>query len=516
MYNEYPNSLVTHITKQFIFKAFSQKNVQRTSLADDQREGLMKRLDNFVVAILLLSLTLTACSQPVAGPSAWIDRPLDNSTHPLAPLIIQAHASDTSGVASFEFVVDDATLTIISATGGRLSEASYEWTPSAPGTYTIKVRATNAGGDVGAFASSRVTIGGSPSPEQAETATPTPDVVLLEDTPTTVAQSAETTFASITSIECGPIQNVFINISIGNPQGILGYSLYSTWADVSSAEVFTDPLPQLVEKRIQLTEPIDTVDRQHQFVLAVEMPESSTLVSTDEVEPGGRCAGHLHEIVVEPDEPTAPLVTARTNANCRGGPGTGYDIITSLSEGQSAAIEGRNTESSWWAIDPGVGGKTCWISVSVVDVSGDISGVAVIAPPPLDITDTPTPTLEPTVTPSPTVELITDTTPPSFYNTDVSPDSILTEGSGCPAYERTTTAAALVADENGLSSVVAYWNIGTENGQAAMQEGSMGHWTAIGPVNTAGTLEIYIIAQDTFGNIAQSDTLYVTVQDCVE
>jgi len=460
----------------------------------------MKRLSFFSLIILLV---LSACGAPANGPTTWLDRPLDNSSVPLAPLPILAHASDSSGVSQFIFEVNDATVAEVTADGSRLGDASFEWNPPAPGTYKISVHAVNSDGDTGSIATARVTVGG--------LSTPTPDLLLLAETGSTDAEGVETTFANITSIECGPDQTVYVNISIGNPQGVLGYSLYSTWHDLSQGEVFNDPLPQLVEKRIQLDESIDTVDREHQFTLAVEIPEQSVLLATNLTEPGGRCPGHYQaEVEMAPSDPMAPLVNATKNSNCRSGPSLEYDIITSLIEGQTAEITGRSANSDWWQIDPGIGGKTCWIAGSVVQISGDISGVVVVAAPPLPIKII-------TPTPTPTVAAPVDTTSPIFHSTGVSPDSILTDSTGCPGYERTITAAALATDEGGLSSVKAYWNIGgSESGQVSMTEGSLGHWGIIGPVNTVGTMSVYFIAQDTSGNTAQSGTLYVTVQNCIE
>jgi uncharacterized protein YraI len=454
-------------------------------------------------ALLFLLILLSACGSPASGPQVWLDHPLDGSTIPLAPLSIMAHASDGNGVDQFLFEVNGAAIADVDVIADRFGEAIIEWTPPGPGVYNISVQAVNSIGDTGSLATSRITVGGS--------ATPTPDALILADTGTTNAEGVETTFANITSIECGPNQTVFVNISIGNPQGVLGYSLYSTWADVSQAEVFNDPLPQLVEKRIQLDETIDTVDREHQFTLAVEIPEQSALLAINLNEPGGRCPGHYQEEVeMAPSDPTAPLVNATQNANCRSGPSLEYDIIASLIEGQIAEITGRSANSNWWQIDPGVSGETCWIAGNIVETSGDLGGIAVVPAPPLPvkiITPTPTPTVAP---PS-------DTTPPIFHSTGVSPDSILTDGTGCPGYERTITAAALATDEGGLSSVKAYWNIGgSESGQVSMTEGSLGHWAVIGPVNTAGTMSVHFIAQDTSGNTAQSGTLYVTVQNCIE
>lgn len=214
-------------------------------------------------------------------------------------------------------------------------------------------------------------------------------------------------------------------------------------------------------------------------------------------------------------EPRPPQVTARTNANCRSGPGTVYEVLTSLVAGQNAPIEGRNQDSSWWLINPSIGGQTCWISASTVDINGDTNQIVTVPAPPLPSTPTPTPTPTPTftLTASPTP----DNTPPTISSVDVSPTDILTDGNGCASYARTTTVTAVVSDASGISSVVAYWNIGgVESGQVSLQAGTSTYSANIGPVNTVGSLEIYILVQDSAGNSAQSGTLLVSVQSCVE
>jgi hypothetical protein len=135
----------------------------------------------------------------------------------------------------------------------------------------------------------------------------------------------------------------------------------------------------------------------------------------------------------------------------------------------------------------------------------------ILAAPPLSITETPT--LIPTVTASPTVELITDTAPPSFFSIGVSPEIFCP--TSAPPNDQVTVAAA-VTDESGLSSVIAYWHIGgSESGQVNLQEGGLGYWATIGPVSTTtGTMEVYITAWDTYGNVAQSDTMYVSL-NCI-
>ncbi|MFH1183440.1 MAG: hypothetical protein V1755_00165 [Chloroflexota bacterium] len=80
--------------------------------------------------------------------------------------------------------------------------------------------------------------------------------------------------------------------------------------------------------------------------------------------------------------PGAPSVTATQDSNCRLGPGTTYQVTSSLLVGQTAPITGRNTDSSWWVIQiPGSG--ECWIWGELVNVAGDTSQVPVKTPPPL-------------------------------------------------------------------------------------------------------------------------------------
>jgi hypothetical protein len=82
-----------------------------------------------------------------------------------------------------------------------------------------------------------------------------------------------------------------------------------------------------------------------------------------------------------------PFITTTVNSNVRGGPGTVYDVLGNLLEGQSADILGRNSAGTWWVIAfaPGPGGQG-WIANSIVTVSGDTSNVPIVAAPP-----TPTP-----------------------------------------------------------------------------------------------------------------------------
>lgn len=86
-------------------------------------------------------------------------------------------------------------------------------------------------------------------------------------------------------------------------------------------------------------------------------------------------------------------VTATQNANCRFGPGIVYDVVGYLLSGETALIEGRNDDSSYWWIQNPDNSGYCWMWDGLVETDCDTSGVKVVAAPP-----TPTP--------------VSDTTPP--------------------------------------------------------------------------------------------------------
>jgi CSLREA domain-containing protein len=92
--------------------------------------------------------------------------------------------------------------------------------------------------------------------------------------------------------------------------------------------------------------------------------------------------------------PEVPLASFTKNANCRRGPSTAYGIVTSLLEGQDVMLEGRNADNSWWWVLIPESTAHCWVSDTVVEVSGVVAELPLIAAPPLP-TDTPTPTPKP-------------------------------------------------------------------------------------------------------------------------
>ncbi len=120
-------------------------------------------------ARILAMLLLSACnlSAQRQGPTAWIDQPLDGAHFSLAPLTIQAHASDADGVETIEFYVDDGLVASVPAGGVRLAESLIQWTPPAAGVYIISARAVDGQGNAGPRVSVQISVG-----ELAATITP--------------------------------------------------------------------------------------------------------------------------------------------------------------------------------------------------------------------------------------------------------------------------------------------------------------------------------------------------------
>lgn len=80
------------------------------------------------------------------------------------------------------------------------------------------------------------------------------------------------------------------------------------------------------------------------------------------------------------------VVITEDFTNVRRGPGLAYEVSHVLAPGTTAPVQGRDEAGSWWAVPgPGDGpGPVGWVSAAVVAVQGDVSGVPVLATPPLD------------------------------------------------------------------------------------------------------------------------------------
>jgi hypothetical protein len=73
-----------------------------------------------------------------------------------------------------------------------------------------------------------------------------------------------------------------------------------------------------------------------------------------------------------------PAARILMQAFCRYGPAKAYLYSHGLYEGDLAEIHGRNFNSRWLWIKPANLERHCWAAASVMEVSGDVSGLPVV------------------------------------------------------------------------------------------------------------------------------------------
>ncbi len=123
--------------------------------------------------------------------SVWIDVPLDGLAFPDVQAInIEGHAASPGGVSRVEVWINGALLTTVNdpPMEGDLAAFQAEWTPSAPGEYTIQAVAFGADGTSSQPDSARVTFGevsGCPTPVGGGP-TPVSCIPVITDTPTSL------------------------------------------------------------------------------------------------------------------------------------------------------------------------------------------------------------------------------------------------------------------------------------------------------------------------------------------
>lgn len=386
--------------------------------------------------VALIILPLMACNIPyqAQGTMAWIDQPLDSAQLPLAPIKIQAHAADSDGIARMEFLVSDILIASVTTGGMRLEEAGIEWIPPEAGNYTINVRAIDTQGNTNARtpASVQITVGGG---------APTPAVL----PPASGQCPAETLVAPLL---LSPADGATVT---GEP--LLSWSYpdtschpYSYAVDISDDALFTDNsqgFGTLDHNETNRQWPLPAGQcyywRVHAYVPDVEGPFS----------PAWKFCITVSTAVTS----SSPIFTLLQNANCRQGPGTAYDSVGALMQGDSAAIEGRNADNSWFWVKKPSGSGHCWISASTGTASGYWQAVRVVAAPlPSTIAATPmlpatnTPTFSGTDIPTPA-----DFTPPTISNVSINPTIVAKAGCGTPD---TLTISAIVTDASDVANVI--------------------------------------------------------------
>jgi uncharacterized protein YraI len=361
----------------------------------------MKNQLRFLFGSMLLMWLAAGCTAGIGqGPTAWIDQPLEkDNPRALAPVYITAHASSDSGVARFDFYIDEKPLVSVSAANCALCDASAQWDPPAAGIYHVRVQAVDGNGNKGDFAQSIVRISGE-ALAQEDTITPTPHEL----------------------IEMIPEK--------------------ATWTPTPAIQTIT------------------------------------TITTT---------------------APTGLTIQAGSNANCRSGPGTVYDIDDGLRKGVTASIEGRSQDNQWvWIPKPSGGSGHCWVAANVGPINGDLTKVAVVYAPPAPQIITITVPAPQIITPIP---IQVDSTPPDI-SVSVTNSTINTCTASCCPDPSTTSVQALVSDaESGVGPVTVHWSINGVESSAPMSPAGGGvYTTTLGPFTDVGSISIWVEARDNTGN----------------
>jgi hypothetical protein len=88
-----------------------------------------------------------------------------------------------------------------------------------------------------------------------------------------------------------------------------------------------------------------------------------------------------------------PRASMAEDSLCWTGPGSVYEVVSSVLAGTSVQLIGRDLQGGWWVIDaPRYPGVACWVPRQRIDVPPtlDVDGLSIFAIPPI-----PTPTERP-------------------------------------------------------------------------------------------------------------------------
>jgi uncharacterized protein YgiM (DUF1202 family) len=97
-----------------------------------------------------------------------------------------------------------------------------------------------------------------------------------------------------------------------------------------------------------------------------------------------------------PASPTPRQTVVKTTALCSTGPGSVYDVVSSVKAGTPVQLLGIGSKSGWFVIENPTYHDRCWIEAKNLDVDPNLNltTLKVFNPPP-----TPGPTPEPSPTP---------------------------------------------------------------------------------------------------------------------
>jgi hypothetical protein len=123
--------------------------------------------------------------------------------------------------------------------------------------------------------------------------------------------------------------------------------------------------------------------------LQASIPEASatpppTFTVIPEIPTSTVTSAPLPTTVLQTATPSGTFFIVDVGANCRKGPGTVYDKVTSFAAGSYVTLVGRNTDNTWWLVL--TGSINCWISASTGHTTGQVTSLPLIDAPPTPTT----------------------------------------------------------------------------------------------------------------------------------
>lgn len=422
----------------------------------------MKRISFYAGGILFMAWLISSCGAATGGgPQAWIDQPLEaHNPIPFGPITLQAHASDSDGVASLEFSIDDQLIHAVNAGGGRLGQAAVQWEPPGPGTYTFSVRGVDNAGQTGNAASSILIVG-----EQGQLAS-------SEGQPEEPQEPAAT--------EAPPEQ---------------------TKVPVQTESAVMTEAPALTKS------PVETETPQVDESPAEEPPTSSRPVATTRMNSNcreGPASGYKIEAILLEGQ-KAPIVGRSADK---------YWLVVSVEEESEECWIAANLVEVQGDID-----TIAVVQPPPLPITDTPTPSMTSSPTP---TETATPTL--THTPSPTPSQPPppppppppDTTPPTITSILIFFPNPIYHGN-CPDDPTTSSYSLMgVYDESGIAHVEASWTLGDESGTVVFETADGTNFGAVfGPFYALGEVNMYGSVVDNAGNWTPF-TGTLTVKSCIE
>jgi hypothetical protein len=182
--------------------------------------------------------------------NAWIDKPVTNTQHPLAPVEIIFHGTAGEFIQAYQVFINDQIVETgaPSQTGAdtfdNLETITTSWTPEAPGEYTLSVRVLSDDNEWGQSAEALITVLGPTLPSPTGTITPTPTATPTI-TPTVPAGTVFSTPSVSTELfyyrfsDCvdRTPNTVTISVTASDPAGIVNVELYFRVKNKTSLEM---------------------------------------------------------------------------------------------------------------------------------------------------------------------------------------------------------------------------------------------------------------------------------------